>query len=232
MPAADGRGGSAADGRDGSAADGRGGSPVAVPLDLIPARLLRPRVWKVTSVAVAVGLVAGVLVWIVAPGWVAVLVGALVAVPPTVGAFAATRRHLRIEGTVITVAGMLGSRSVDLRHLAGVELLVRVARVSQVVLRVNDGNHRLVSVPLALYANGGGRELDILALRTLANGFAASDLAPAAAMSSVLVEQLRAEARGAGLDERPLYRAIALARDAGRVPQTTLTDHEVALLVE
>lgn len=46
------------------------------------------------------------------------------------------------------------------------------------------------------------------------------------------MEQLRAEAREAGLEQRPLYRAVLLARDAGRVPQTTLTDHEVASLVE
>ncbi|MFD3811396.1 hypothetical protein [Rhodococcus sp. NPDC058639] len=220
------------DGRGGSAGRGRGGSPAAVSLDLIPARLLRPRVRKVALVAMGIGLLAGVLVYLIAPLWAAIVVGVLVAAPPTIGAFAATHRHLRIDGTVVTVSGVLRSRSVDLRHLAGVELLVRVARVSQVVLRVNDGNHSLVMIPLALYAGEGARELDVLALRTLANALAASELAPAAAISSVLVEQLRAEARDAGLGERPLYRAIALARDAGRVPQTTLTDHEVASLID
>ncbi|MFD6881990.1 MULTISPECIES: hypothetical protein [unclassified Rhodococcus (in: high G+C Gram-positive bacteria)] len=220
------------DGRDGSAARGRGGSPAAVSLDLIPARLLRPRVRKVALAALGIGLVAGVLVYLIAPLWAAIVVGVLVVAPPTIGAFAATHRHLRIDGTVVTVSGVLRSRSVDLRQLAGVELLVRVARVSQVVLRVNDGNHGLVTIPLALYAGEGARELDVLALRTLANALAASELAPAAAISSVLVEQLRAEARDAGLVERPLYRAIVLARDAGRVPQTTLTDHEVASLIE
>lgn len=220
------------DGRGDSAARGRGGSPAAVSLDLIPARLLRPRVRKVALAALAVGILAGFLLYLVAPLWAAVLVGVLVAGPPTVGAFAATHRHLRIEGTVVTVSGLLRSRSVDLRQLAGVELLVRVGSVSQAVLRVNDGNHGLVTVPLALYAGEGGRELEVLALRTLANALAASELAPAAAISSVLVEQLRAEARGAGLAERPLFRAISLARDAGRVPQTTLTDHEVASLVD
>lgn len=224
LPADDGRGGAAAGGRD--------GSPAAVSLDLIPARLLRPRVRKVALATFAIGFLVGILVYLIAPLWVAVLVGVLVAGPPTIGAFVATHRHLRIEGTVVTVSGMFRSRSVDLRQLAGVELLVRVGRVSQAILRVNDGHHGLVTVPLALYAGEGGRELDVLALRTLANALAASELAPAAAISSVLVEQLRAEARGAGLGERPLYRAISLARDAGRVPQTTLTDHEVASLVD
>ncbi len=109
---------------------------------------------------------------------------------------------------------------------------MRAARVSQVIVRVNDGSHGLIMVPIALYSGEGGRELDILALRKLADAVASSELASAAAISSVLVEQLRAEARGAGLGERPLYRAVELARAAGRVPQTTLTDHEVASLVE
>ncbi|MEE2032715.1 hypothetical protein [Rhodococcus chondri] len=213
------------------APDGRSGPP-PVSLDLIPTQLLLPRVLRIALIAIAVGVVVGVLVWLVAPLWAAVFVGALIAVPPALGAFAASRRHLRLDGTVLTAGGLLRDRTVELKHLAGVEVLVRVARVSQVVLRVNDGDHSLVSVPLALYANGGGRELEILALRKLADAFAASELASAAAVSSVLVEQLRAEARGAELGERPLYRAIVLARDAGRVPQTTLTDHEVAALVD
>ncbi len=210
--------------------DDRAGA--AVSLDLIPAELLRPRARRITLITLLVGAVLGVLVWIVAPGWVAVLVGAVVGLPPALGAFLATRRHLRLRGTVVTLSGVFRSRSVDLASLAGVELLVRVAGVSQAVLRVNDGRHNLVSVPLALYTKGGGRELDVLALRKLADALAASEIAPAAAVSSVLVEQLRAEARDAALDERPLYRAIDLAVRAGRTPQTTLTDHEVASLVE
>lgn len=213
-----------------AASDGRGADPV--PLDLIPASLLLPRVRRVALVALAAGVVVGFLVWLVAPWWAATLVAAVFAVPPILGAVAATRRHLRLDGTTIVASGATGSRAVELKQLAGIELLVRVGRISQVTLRVNDGTHRLVSVPLALYTDSGGRELDILALRGLADALAASELAPAAAVASVLVEQLRAEARGAGLPERPLYRAVTLARDAGRTPQTTLTDREVASLVE
>ena len=140
--------------------DDRAGA--AVSLDLIPAELLRPRARRITLITFVVGAVLGVLVWIVAPGWVAVLVGAVVGLPPALGAFLATRRHLRLRGTVVTLSGVFRSRSVDLASLAGVELLVRVAGVSQAVLRVNDGRHNLVSVPLALYTKGGGRELDVV----------------------------------------------------------------------
>ncbi|MFD6856666.1 hypothetical protein ACFWCF_04880 [Rhodococcus sp. NPDC060090] len=216
-----------------TAPDGRKGSrPDPVALDLIPAQLLAPRARKLATLAVLAGALVGTVVWLVAPWWVAILVAAVVALPPALGVFAATKRHIRLDGTVITASGLFRSRSVELEHLAGVELLVRTARVSQVIARVNDGSHGLIMIPLALYSGEGGRELDILALRKLADAFASSELASAAAISSVLVEQLRAEARGAGLGERPLYRAVELARTAGRVPQTTLTDHEVASLVE
>ena len=131
-----------------------------------------------------------------------------------------TRRHLRLDGTVLVASGPVRSRSVDLRHLAGVELLVRVARVSQVILRVNDGEHGLVSVPLALYADGGGRELDVLALRRLADALATAEVAPAAAVSSVLVEQLRAANRrwkaiAAGLGCLALLLAVLLLLAGG-----------------
>ncbi|WP_414706315.1 hypothetical protein [Rhodococcus rhodochrous] len=200
-------------------------------LDLIPTRLLAPRAGKVAACSLLIGVVAGLLVYLVASPLVAVVCGMIVGVPPAVGALAVLRRRRWIDGTTITAKGALRTRHVQLRNLAGVELVVSALRVSQVVLRLNDGD-RIVSVPLALYANGGCRELDVLALRRLADALAASELASAAAMSSVLVEQLRAEAREAGLEQRPLYRAVLLARDAGRVPQTTLTDHEVASLVE
>lgn len=204
----------------------------SVSLDLLPSHLLLPRARRVALASVLLGVVLGLVTWLFVPASVAITLGVIVGLPPAVGAFVVTRRHLRLDGTVLTASGSVRSRSVELRHLAGVELLVRVARVSQVILRINDGDHRLVSVPLALYADGGGRELAVLALRRLADAMDAAELAPAAALSSVLVEQLRAEARGAALEERPLYRAIELARKAGRVPQTTLTDHEVASLVE
>ncbi|MCK8672915.1 hypothetical protein M1M07_17610 [Rhodococcus sp. HM1] len=209
-----------------------GPAPESVSLDLLPPHLLLPRARRVALASVLLGIVLAGVAWLFVPTSIAIALGLLFGLPPAVGAFVVTRRHLRLDGTVLVASGPVRSRSVDLRHLAGVELLVRVARVSQVILRVNDGEHGLVSVPLALYADGGGRELDVLALRRLADALATAEVAPAAAVSSVLVEQLRAEARSAAVGERPLYRAVELARNAGRVPQTTLTDHEVASLVD
>lgn len=204
----------------------------AVSLDLVPAHLVVPRIRKAAGIAAAVGLAVGVLVWLFAPWWVAALVALVLAVPPVLFAYAAARRHIRLDGTLLSAGGPFRTVQIDTREIVGVEVIVRVAKISQVILRLNDGRHRLLSVPLALYTDGGGRELDILPLRRLADALDAGNVAPAAAASAVLVEQLRAEARGAGLQERPLFRAVELARDSGRTPQTTLTDHEVARLLE
>ena len=125
----------------------------------------------------------------------------------------------------------IGEKHVDLASAVSAELQVRAARVSQVILRVGDGRTGL-GVGLALYTDTGGRELEVLALRRLADALSASELAAAAAVSSLLVEQLRAEARGAGLEERPLYAAVRLVRDAGRGPLSTLSDAEVAGLLD
>ena len=109
------------------------------------------------------------------------------------------------------------------------ELQVRVARIDQVSLRLYDGKTR-ATIALALYTGGGGREFPILALRSLADALWTTELVPAAAIASVLVDQLKAEARDAGLSERPLHRAVELVRDAGRTPIATLTDREVVEL--
>ncbi|PTR27759.1 hypothetical protein C8K36_104383 [Rhodococcus sp. OK519] len=198
-------------------------------LDLIPAAMLAPRMRKVALVAVVIGIVVGGVVAIFAAPLIAVVVAAVIALPTAVSALLATRRRMWLAGTTIHASNGLVERRIDVAQAASVEFVVRAARVSQVVLRIGDGR-RVRTVPLALYTADGGRELDVLGLRKLADALSASELAPAAAAASLLIDQLRAEARGAGLEERPLYRAVALARDAGRVPQTVLTDAEVAAL--
>ncbi len=198
-------------------------------LDLIPASMLAPRMRRVAIVSIAIGVVVGGIVAVFAPALVALAVGAVIGLPTAVSALLATRRRIWLEGTTLHSSNGLRRRRVEVAQAATVEFVVRSARISQVAIRVGD-TRATQTVPLAIYATGGGRELDVLALRKLADALSASELVPAAAAASVLIEQLRAEARGAGLEERPLYRAVELIRDAGRVPQTTLTDQEVASL--
>ncbi|BCN48833.1 hypothetical protein RE9416_21340 [Prescottella equi] len=205
--------------------DGRSGEEFS--LDLVPAAMLAPRMRKVALVAVVIGVVVGGVVAIFAAPLVALAVGAVIALPTAISALLATRRRIWLSGTTIHASNGLIERRVDVARAVSVEFVVRAVRISQVAVRIGDG--RVVrTVPLALYTADGGRELDVLGLRKLADALSASELAPAAGAASLLIDQLRAEARGAGLEERPLYRAVVLVRDAGRVPQTTLTDEEVA----
>ncbi|WP_370654889.1 hypothetical protein [Prescottella sp. R16] len=207
------------------------GSGEQFPLDLIPAALLAPRMRRVALVSVLIGVVVGAVVALFASLPVAAAVGVVVGAPTAVSALLAARRRIWLDGTVLHASNGVRRRHLDVAGAATVEFTVRTARVSQVVLRVGDG--RVVqAVPLALYTADGGRELEVLGLRKLADALSSSELVPAAAAASVLIGQLRAEARGAGLEERPLYRAVVLVRDAGRVPQTTLTDQEVAALAD
>jgi len=198
-------------------------------LDLIPASMLAPRMRRLAIVSILIGIVAGGIVAIFAAPPIALAVGVVIGVPTAASALLSTRRRIWLEGTTLHSSNGLRRRRVEVAQAATVEFVVRSARISQVAIRVGD-TRATQTVPLALYATGGGRELDVLGLRKLADALSASELAPAAAAASVLIEQLRAEARGAGLEERPLYRAVELIRDAGRVPQTTLTDQEVASL--
>lgn len=182
---------------------------------------------RVALIAVLIGIAVGVVVAFFAAPLVALVVAAVIALPTAVSALLATRRRIWLAGTTIHASNGLIEKRVDVAQAVSVEFVVRAARISQVAVRIGDG--RVVrTVALALYTADGGRELDVLALRKLADALSASELAPAAAAASLLIDQLRSEARGAGLEERPLYRAVALVRATGRVPQTTLTDEEVA----
>ncbi|MCL2535747.1 MAG: hypothetical protein FWE39_16440 [Nocardiaceae bacterium] len=191
--------------------------------------MLAPRMRRVALISIVIGIVVGAIVAIFAVPLIALAVGAVVGLPTAVSSLLATRRRIWLEGNTLHSFNGLRRRRVEVAQAAMVEFVVRSARISQVAIRVGD-TRQAQTVPLALYAAGSGRELDVLALRKLADALSASELAPAAAAASVLIEQLRAEARGAGLEERPLYRAVVLIREAGRVPQTTLTDQEVASL--
>jgi len=207
------------------------GDAGSVELDLVPAHLIAPRLRRLALLAIVVGVVIGALVGLFVSPTAGVVVGVLIGVPTALSALLVTRRRMWMSGTVIHARSGFRTVSVDVARAVSAELLVRSGRVSQVALKVGDGN-RLVTVPLALYTDDGGRELEVLPLRSLADGLVSGDLAPAVAMSAVLIGQLRAEARGAGLEERPLYRAVRLARDANRVPQTVLTDDEVVRLTD
>ncbi len=199
-------------------------------LDLIAPEVYTPVLRRLTLIAGVVGLIVAVVLAFVVIWPVAVLAGVLLMLPAAVYATSVYRRRIWLAGNVIEARTLLGRRRVDIAAAAGVEILVFPGRLSRIVLRVTAGRGRQI-VPLAMYTDAGsGRELHILGLRKLADALAACPLAAALAVSDILVGQLRAEARDAGLPERPLYRAVKLVRSKDIVQPVTLTDTDIASL--
>lgn len=176
-----------------------------------------------------VGVVLGSAVGLLLTPFSGVVVAVAAVVAAVFTAVSGSRSRVWMEGSVLCRRGAFGVRRIRMSELKRVEIVVRAARVAQVLLRVGD-DARIGTVAVAMYTDNGGRELPAVALRSLADALASSDLASGLSVSSVLITQLRAEARDAGLNERPLYRAVVSARESGRTPSTVLSDSEVARL--
>ncbi|MET9215806.1 MULTISPECIES: hypothetical protein [unclassified Nocardia] len=213
--------------------DGESGRAATEPvgIDLVAPEMFAPMLRRLALAAIGVGVGVTLLsaIWLSWP--FAIVLGLVVAVPTLGYVFAFRRRRMWLSGTEIHAHRLFGARRIDLAGATGVQLLVYPGRLSRIVLKVTVGAEIQV-VPLAMYTDSGsGRELHLLGLRKLADALAASELAAAVAVSEVLVQQLRAEARDAGLGERPLYRGVRLVRAKDAVSPVVLTDAEVAELV-
>ncbi|MFC6012456.1 hypothetical protein ACFP3H_15455 [Nocardia lasii] len=210
--------------------DGQSAANQPVGIDLVAPEVFAPMLRRLALAAFGVGVGATLLaaVWLSWP--VAILIGLAVAVPTIAYVFAFARRRMWLSGTVIRAHRLLGERTFDIATATGVQLLVYPGRLRRIVLKLStDTDTQLV--PLAMYTDAGsGRELHLLGLRKLADALAASELVAAIAISEVLVQQLRAEARDAALGERPLYRAVQSAPTTPGVAPVALTDSEVAAL--
>lgn len=208
--------------------DERALAPVG--LDLVAPELYAPMLRRLALAASGIGLGAALLAATVVSWPIAVAIGVAVGAPTVLYAIALRRRRMWLSGTIIHARRLFGEQQVEMSSATGVEVLVFPARLSRIALRVTAGEISQV-VPLAMYTDAGsGRELHLLGLRRLADALAASRLAAAVAVSAMLVHQLQAEARDAGLEERPLYRAVQLARAKDMVSPIVLSDTEVAAL--
>lgn len=202
-----------------------------VSLDLVATELVARRMRQIALISVGLGLLVVVIASFVVAWPKALLIGVVVGAPTAVSVLLLLRKKSWISGHVVHSRRALGGSHVDLAQTVSAEVVVRIGRIYQVCVRLGDGTS-LITLPLALYVNDAGREIGALPLRRLADGLDASELVAAAAVASVLVQQLRAEARDAILGQRPLYRAVQVARDSGRTGETTLTDAEVASLLD
>ncbi|WP_458691212.1 hypothetical protein [Nocardia tengchongensis] len=203
-----------------------GSGPVG--LDLIAPELLAPALRKLTLAAIGIGVGLGLLLALFVHWPVAVATGVVLGAPTALYAMAVQRRRITVSGTVIHARTWRGERHLDLATATAVEIVVHPGRISRILLRATAGPDTQ-SVPLAIYSDSGsGRELHILGLRKLADALAGCPLAAALAISGMLVQQLRAEARDAIAEERPLYRAVQLVRARDAAGPIALADSDIA----
>ncbi|WP_282783509.1 MULTISPECIES: hypothetical protein [unclassified Nocardia] len=204
----------------------------AVGLDLIAPEMYAPALRRLALAALGVGIGVGLLSALFVSWPIALAVALVLGLPTALYALAAQRRRMSLAGTVIHAQTWRGKHTLDIAAATGVEVLVYSGRLSRVVLRVTAAPDTRI-IPLAMYTDaGGGRELHLLGLRRLADALAACPLAAALAVSGVLVHQLRAEARDAVAEERPLYRAARMVRDRDAVQPVVLSDRDIAELVK
>jgi MFS family permease len=204
-----------------------------ISLDLLPRGVLRRRAAVVSATALVIGAALGGILGLFV-GRIAGLVAAVVvAVPLLVLAMGESRRRCWLDNGVVHVR-VFGTRSVDLRGANRIELLITEVRGTRAVgvLIAGPPKGKTINVAVATYTGLAGRELDILALRRLADALAGGTEPRGLVFAELLVAQLRAEARGEAAAGRPLYRIAALApggRLAHRVPTDAVTQFVAAL---
>ena len=173
----------------------------------------------VVIVAAAFGGVAGLI-----GGTVIGLVVAVVVAAPLLYVMAVSiRRRVWLEGSALLVRTW-GLRRVDLVTATRLDLVIGDVRGSRTVsLLVNAGQRgKVAKVDLAVFSGTGGRELGILQLRKLANALMNNTEANGLVFGELLVAELKAEARGAGVAERTLYRLASVAPSGKYVQRFTM----------
>lgn len=179
----------------------------------------RRRLWSglfaVAVLAAAAGGIAGLI-----GGRLAGLIAAVVVALPLLYVVAYTqRRRIWLEGTKLLVRTWR-VRPIDLVTASRLDIVVSDFRsVRTVSLLVNAGHRgRAVKLDIAVFTGTGGRELGILALRRLADALLNNTDANGLVFSELLVAELKAEARGDAMADRPLYRLVSAA-PAGKLAQ-------------
>lgn len=183
----------------------------AIPLNLLSPAQIAPRLLRTAALFALGGAVAGFVAYLFVPAMIAIIIGLVVGLPVVIVILLTLRARIMLSGTGIHERRAFFSHKVDVAEAVTVELVrTAPARIwsfsGSVTGRLRDDPARHV------LSDDAGRELPVRALRGVADALDASELVPAAAMASVLVQQL--PRLDAVLGERPLYRAMRLALDA------------------
>ncbi|GAA4032132.1 hypothetical protein GCM10022247_66490 [Allokutzneria multivorans] len=193
-----------------------------IALDLLPPELLRRRAFLVGFVGGLLAALLGALVSLLVDPVAGLVLFLLLSLPPSLFSFAEARKRTWLDGRVLTVRG-LGTTSADLGAVTDLGVLVSQAKGLRTVNLLISAGGRTLSVGLAIYADDRMRELEPLALRKLADALIATGEPYALLFAELLVAQLRADAREASLEERPLFTLAAVA-EPGRLAQRIGSD--------
>lgn len=227
---------------DGPMSDGPSDGPVnerdrpaaeRITLDLLPGAVVRRRALVVCGGALIVAAALGGIIGLLGGRDAGLIAAAVVGLPLIVLSLGEARRHTWLADGVVSVRAF-GTRSVDLRRAERIELLITDVRGTRSVGVLVGGppKDKTINIAVATYAGAAGRELDILALRRLADGLAGGTEPRGLVFAELLVAQLRAEAREEAAADRPLYRIAALApggRLAHRVHPDAVTQFVATL---
>jgi hypothetical protein len=202
-----------------------------VELDLLPASIVRRRARGVMLMAFVLAAAVGGVVGLFGGREPGLIAAAVIGLPLLLLALGEARRRTYLEDSVVTVRA-LGSRRVNIASARRRDLMVsdvRAQRTVSLLLAAPRGS--TVTVPLAIYTPAGGVELGVLGLRRLADALADTANQEARMLSTLLIAQLRSEARGDAPIERPLRLAAGLA-PAGRLVRKVNPGRLAALVSE
>jgi hypothetical protein len=190
-----------------------------ISLDLLPRSTVRRRAFGVAAAVIVLAAAVGGLVGLIAGRHGGLIAAGVLGVPLLFVAVAESRRTSWLRNGVVFVRGAR-TRSVDLRQLTRIELLIAEVRGKRIVMFVIIGGPKgnRVNLAVANYTINTSLELDIVVLRRLADALAGGETAHGLVFAELLVAQLRAEARELPMATRPLYRLASLAV-AGRLAQ-------------
>jgi len=191
--------------------------PERIPLNLTELASARRRGCVALVGAVVLGAALGGIVALFAGQTPALVTAGVVIVLLTFVSWVSGRRRLWLAGSTV-VSKALGRKSIDLRTVDKIELMVTDIRGTRTIGLLLTKNRTSINMALAVYSGAGGRELGILVLRRVADVLATSENTGGLVFSQLLVAQLRAEAKGDVAADRPLYRLASLA-PAGKLAQ-------------
>lgn len=191
------------------ASDPGQGEPIALHGD-DPAQR-RKRTFGLLFVLVLLMAAAGGIVGLFLGQTGGLIAAAVVGLPLLLIVTYSVRRRIWLDGGDLVVRTW-GTRRIPVAEAKRVDVVITQVRGARTVgLLIGGGKGAAVKVDLAVYQGNGGRELGILPLRRLANALMNNTEANGMVFAELLVAQLRSEAKGDPVDERPLCRLATAA---------------------